>query len=305
VNENPFAVLGLPTRPGLSDEDVRAAWRRVAAATHPDREDGGDPARFGAAAAAYVMLRTSFGRGEALADLREAGRLGEADGTRSGSLSEADGLGVLGALLTRLTFAFAVAGRRGRARPRGGGRHARGLRKPRRAGRDSTGLGRDGQSGDGQGASGPRGAGQHGGGQHGGGHGRDWPGSGGHRRGGQGRGRRWADRCAGGCLRLGSGLLGSVTGLRARFPVRFSPRSRHLGNISLQRRSAWRLLARGALAVCIGAGTLLAAGWTPASTGVLAGTLTWLLSTWRPRTARFDVRSPTRRPSTNDVSRYR
>src|SRR5271170_4793581 len=69
VRDNPFALLGLPTRPGLSDDDVRAAWRRIAAATHPDREDGGDPARFGAAAAAYVMLRTGFGRGEALADL--------------------------------------------------------------------------------------------------------------------------------------------------------------------------------------------------------------------------------------------
>jgi curved DNA-binding protein CbpA len=68
VND-PFAVLGLPARADLSDEDVRAAWRRIAAATHPDREDGGNPARFGAAAAAYAMLRTSFGRGEALADL--------------------------------------------------------------------------------------------------------------------------------------------------------------------------------------------------------------------------------------------
>ena len=48
---------------------MRAAWRRIAAATHPDREDGGDPAGFGAAAAAYVVLRTGFGRGEALADL--------------------------------------------------------------------------------------------------------------------------------------------------------------------------------------------------------------------------------------------
>ena len=69
VGDNPFALLGLPARPGLSDDDVRAAWRRVAAATHPDREDGGDPARFGAAAAAYVVLRTGFGRGEELADL--------------------------------------------------------------------------------------------------------------------------------------------------------------------------------------------------------------------------------------------
>ena len=66
---NPFSVLGLPARADLSDEDVRAAWRRIAAATHPDRDDGGDPARFGAAASAYDTLRTSFGRGEALADL--------------------------------------------------------------------------------------------------------------------------------------------------------------------------------------------------------------------------------------------
>jgi hypothetical protein len=66
---NPFSVLGLPARADLSDEDVRAAWKRIAAATHPDRDDGGDPARFGAAAGAYDTLRTSFGRGEALADL--------------------------------------------------------------------------------------------------------------------------------------------------------------------------------------------------------------------------------------------
>ena len=62
-------MLGLPRRPGLSNDDVRAAWRRIAAATHPDRDDGGDPVAFGAAAAAYAMLRTAYGRGEALADL--------------------------------------------------------------------------------------------------------------------------------------------------------------------------------------------------------------------------------------------
>ena len=73
VGDDPFALLGLAPRPGLSDDDVRAAWRRVAAATHPDREDGGDPARFGAAAASYVVLRTGFGRGEALADLGLSG----------------------------------------------------------------------------------------------------------------------------------------------------------------------------------------------------------------------------------------
>jgi curved DNA-binding protein CbpA len=69
VQDDPFAALGLPALAELTDDDVHAAWRRIAAATHPDREDGGDPARFGAAAAAYVLLKTPFGRGEALADL--------------------------------------------------------------------------------------------------------------------------------------------------------------------------------------------------------------------------------------------
>jgi curved DNA-binding protein CbpA len=69
-----FAVLGLPAEPGLTDDDVRAAWRRIATATHPDRADGGDPARFAEAAAAYTVLRTRFGRGEALADLADAAR---------------------------------------------------------------------------------------------------------------------------------------------------------------------------------------------------------------------------------------
>ena len=73
MSDDPFGTLGLPPRADLSDEDVRAAWRRIAAATHPDRDDGGDPGRFGAAAAAYDTLRTSFGRGEALADLGLAG----------------------------------------------------------------------------------------------------------------------------------------------------------------------------------------------------------------------------------------
>jgi hypothetical protein len=76
VQDDPFALLGLPPRAELTDDEVRAAWRRIAAATHPDREDGGDPARFGAAAAAYVLLRTSFGRGEALADLAAGGQPG-------------------------------------------------------------------------------------------------------------------------------------------------------------------------------------------------------------------------------------
>jgi hypothetical protein len=66
---NPFAALGLPPRPGLSDEQVRAAWRAIAAATHPDRADGGNPAAYADAQAAYAQLRTPWGRSEALADL--------------------------------------------------------------------------------------------------------------------------------------------------------------------------------------------------------------------------------------------
>jgi hypothetical protein len=65
----PFTALGLPARPDLTDEQVRAAWRGIAAATHPDRADGGDPARYTAASAAYAALRTPWGRSEAYADL--------------------------------------------------------------------------------------------------------------------------------------------------------------------------------------------------------------------------------------------
>ena len=68
---NPFAALGLPERPDLTDEQVRAAWRAIAAATHPDRPDGGDLARYTAASAAYAELRTPWGRSEAYADLAD------------------------------------------------------------------------------------------------------------------------------------------------------------------------------------------------------------------------------------------
>ncbi len=69
MTTGPFAALGLPARPDLADEQVRAAWRAIAAATHPDRPDGGDAARYTAAAAAYAQLRTPWGRSEAYADL--------------------------------------------------------------------------------------------------------------------------------------------------------------------------------------------------------------------------------------------
>jgi hypothetical protein len=68
---NPFTALGLPATPDLDDEQVRQAWRTVAAATHPDRGDGGDPAAYTAASAAYALLRTAWGRSEALADLAD------------------------------------------------------------------------------------------------------------------------------------------------------------------------------------------------------------------------------------------
>jgi hypothetical protein len=66
--DDPFAVLGLAPSPAVTDDEVRAAWRRVAASTHPDRADGGDPQAFAAAAAAYTTLRTTTGRREVLAD---------------------------------------------------------------------------------------------------------------------------------------------------------------------------------------------------------------------------------------------
>jgi curved DNA-binding protein CbpA len=100
-------VLGLAPRPDLTDDDVRAAWRRVAAASHPDRADGGDPAAFAEAAAAYTALRTAFGRGEALAD-RRAARAGETGA----------GLGVLSSLSDDHAGAAArLAGRIRRGRP--------------------------------------------------------------------------------------------------------------------------------------------------------------------------------------------
>jgi curved DNA-binding protein CbpA len=79
TSPSPFGVLDLPASAELTDDDVRAAWRRVAAATHPDRSDGGDPASFAAAAAAYALLRTQAGRAEALADVRA-----QASGPRAG-----------------------------------------------------------------------------------------------------------------------------------------------------------------------------------------------------------------------------
>jgi hypothetical protein len=73
---NPFEALGLPAQPALTDEQVRAAWRAIAAATHPDRPDGGDLAVYTAASAAYAELRTPWARSEAYADLMERAERG-------------------------------------------------------------------------------------------------------------------------------------------------------------------------------------------------------------------------------------
>jgi hypothetical protein len=73
---NPFDALGLPATVSLTDQDVRDAWRGIAATTHPDQDGGGDPPAYAAAAAAYAQLRTGWGRGEALADLAAQPRPG-------------------------------------------------------------------------------------------------------------------------------------------------------------------------------------------------------------------------------------
>ena len=78
---NPFTALGLPTRPDLTDEQVRAAWCTIAAATHPDRPGGGNPERYAAASAAYAALRTPVG---AVGGIRRPHRPGPASRAGSG-----------------------------------------------------------------------------------------------------------------------------------------------------------------------------------------------------------------------------
>jgi hypothetical protein len=69
MTANPFGDLGLDARPDLTDTEVRQAWRTIAAATHPDRLDGGDPDAYATASAAFAALRTPWARSEAYADL--------------------------------------------------------------------------------------------------------------------------------------------------------------------------------------------------------------------------------------------
>ena len=77
---NPFEILGLPASRDLTDSQVDAAWRAIAVATHPDREDGGDLARYTQATAAFAELRIPWSRSEAWADVLEQARAQGYDG---------------------------------------------------------------------------------------------------------------------------------------------------------------------------------------------------------------------------------
>ena len=70
-DNHPLDALGLAACPDLTDNQVREAWRAIAAATHPDRTDGGDLARYTEASAAFAQLRTPWARSEAYADVME------------------------------------------------------------------------------------------------------------------------------------------------------------------------------------------------------------------------------------------
>ncbi len=132
---SPFDVLGLAASTGLSDDDVRAAWRRAAAATHPDRADGGDPAAFADAAAAYTLLRTAAGRSEAIADLREPGSDAGQRGPVPGLMKLLPGAGArLASRVCRGRPLRLAAARARRDRGREPGRGCRGLAAGQRRG---------------------------------------------------------------------------------------------------------------------------------------------------------------------------
>src|ERR1043165_9483852 len=80
MHTNPFEILGLPVRRDLTDQQVDAAWRKIAVATHPDRPDGGDLARYTQASAAFAELRVPWSRSEAYADVVEQARTQGYDG---------------------------------------------------------------------------------------------------------------------------------------------------------------------------------------------------------------------------------
>lgn len=135
-----FRALGLEPRPDLTDDQVHAAWRRIASATHPDREDGGDPERFAEAAAAYTVLRTRFGRGEVLADLTARPAETGSGGRRPVMARWHDQrFAAVTSLPARVRRGRAGAARAA-DRGRGGGRHSRRGRRRPASGRSRPGY---------------------------------------------------------------------------------------------------------------------------------------------------------------------
>lgn len=57
----PFALLGLPKRPLLSEEEIGSAYRKLAGKLHPD-QPGGDETRFKELGKAAEMLRNPSSR---------------------------------------------------------------------------------------------------------------------------------------------------------------------------------------------------------------------------------------------------
>ena len=92
LHTNPFETLGLPARRDLTNAQVDAAWRKIAVATHPDRQDGGDLARYTRACASFAELRTPWSRSEAYADLEEQARAAGYDGLDDDGHPHADPL---------------------------------------------------------------------------------------------------------------------------------------------------------------------------------------------------------------------
>ncbi|MEY2907240.1 MAG: DnaJ domain [Verrucomicrobiota bacterium] len=65
---DPFALLALPKRPLLSEEEIGQAYRRLAGELHPDQA-GGDASRFKELSEAAAILRDPARRLRSLADV--------------------------------------------------------------------------------------------------------------------------------------------------------------------------------------------------------------------------------------------
>ena len=71
---DPFALLGLPKRPLLSEEEIGQAYRRLAGELHPDQA-GGDASRFKELGEAAAILRDPARRLRYLADVTGGSQL--------------------------------------------------------------------------------------------------------------------------------------------------------------------------------------------------------------------------------------